>query len=106
MTASVGQIVLYCVSEIEANRIEDEARPYDLRTGPNPLAEGTVLPAVIVATWSDGFNRYCNLRVFSNGPARSDLWVTSRMEERHTDAPPTPCRWRSVAPEVTVSVGA
>lgn len=77
MLPTIGQIVLYRLSEYDAKNIDvrqpqaDEAGGY-LR---NPVAEGQVLPAVVVATFGGAA---ANLKVLLDGAG--DYWATSRTE--------------------------
>jgi hypothetical protein len=70
-TPSVGRIVHYTLSKGDVTTIDYQIPRRDR----NPVAEGQVYPAQIVAVWSPSC---CNLVVQLDGVAQ--YWVTSRSE--------------------------
>ena len=76
MLPSPGRIVHYSLDTADVTAVEADRRNSG-RSG-NPVAEGDVLPAVIVRIFSSSPDPACNLQVLLDGTGT--LWVTSRHE--------------------------
>ncbi len=80
MKPTIGRIVLYTLSEQDAEAITKRRldfrrhRTTDSYTG-NPVEAGQTYPAIIVRTWGDTSEALVQLRVLLDGT--DDLWATS-----------------------------
>lgn len=77
MQATVGRIVHYTLTKSDAESVRF-ARSFAGSAGPigNPVAEGTVAPAIVVSVFGNG--EHVNLQVLLDG--QDSLWATSRPE--------------------------
>jgi hypothetical protein len=78
-----GRIVHYCLTSADA-------AAFNRFGAANRMQEGDILPALIVRVWSD---HTVNLRVFADGPAGADQWMTSRERGDQIEGVPVPGRW-------------
>lgn len=83
-TPTIGRTVLYVLSPVDANIINDlRARSEGERQG-NRAEAGQVYPMIIVRVWGDGPDAAVNGKVLLDGTDTD--WVTSR----HNDEAKTP----------------
>ena len=80
MKAQIGSLVLYVLSQTDADAINERRKWVGDNSG-NPAEVGQVYPAVVVRTWySDGSDSTCvNLKVLLDGT--DSYWATSRSED-------------------------
>ena len=74
MTPTIGRIVQYTLSELDATKIT-QARTEDLDTSGNAVRAGDIFPMLITRVWGSTPESAVNGQVFLDG--NDSLWVTS-----------------------------
>ena len=74
---TVGRIVHYQLAATDADLIR-QSEAYLRGNNCNPVAEGQVYPAMVVAVFGNG--EHVNLKVLLDGGPGAEYWATSRAE--------------------------